>query len=92
MAIGFYAAYAPPPLSLYGTGALLILAFTTRFLPIAYANSAAGIRAIHPEMEEAVRILGGGRLDGDQVRRRAAAEEEPARRLADRVHPRHARA
>lgn len=63
MAIGFYAAYAPPPLSLYGTGALLVLAFTTRFLPIAYANSAAGIRAIHPEMEEAVRILGGGRLE-----------------------------
>jgi len=27
----FYAAYAPPPLSLYGTAAILILAFTTRF-------------------------------------------------------------
>jgi iron(III) transport system permease protein len=62
MAIGFYAAYAGPPLLLYGTATLMILAFTTRFLPIAYANGAAGMQMIHPEMEEAVRILGGGRL------------------------------
>lgn len=62
MAIGFYAAYAGPPLTLYGTAALMVFAFTTRFLPIAYANGAAGMQMIHPEMEEAVRILGGGRL------------------------------
>lgn len=62
MAIGFYAAYAAPPLALYGTALIIILAFTTRFLPIAYANSAAAIRAVHPEMEEAARILGSGRL------------------------------
>jgi iron(III) transport system permease protein len=40
----------------------MILAFTTRFLPIAYVNSAAGLRAINPEVEEAARILGGSRL------------------------------
>jgi len=62
LAIGFYAAYAPPPLALYGSALILILAFTTRFLPIAYASSAAAMRSISPEMEEAVRILGGGRL------------------------------
>ena len=62
MAIGFYAAYAAPPLSLYGTAALIILAFAARFLPIAYANSSSAIRAVHPEMEEAARILGSGRL------------------------------
>ncbi len=62
LAIGFYAAYAPPPLALYGTATILILAYTTRFLPIAYTSSAAGMRSINPEMEEAVRILGGGRL------------------------------
>ncbi len=62
LAIGFYAAYAPAPLALYGTGTILILAFTTRFLPIAYTSSAASMRSINPEMEEAVRILGGGRL------------------------------
>jgi iron(III) transport system permease protein len=62
LAIGFYAAYAPPPLALYGTALILILAYTTRFLPIAYASSSAAMRSISAEMEEAVRILGGGRL------------------------------
>jgi iron(III) transport system permease protein len=62
LAIGFYAAYASPPFALYGTSLLLILAFTARFLPIAYAGSAASMRATNPEMEEAVRILGGSRV------------------------------
>jgi iron(III) transport system permease protein len=62
LAIGFYAAYTRPPLLLYGTAAILILAFATRFLPIAYANSQASIRSINPELEDAVRILGGTRV------------------------------
>ena len=62
LAVGFYAAFASPPVNLYGTALVIILAFTTRFLPIAYTCSAAGLQSIHPEMEEAVRILGGGRL------------------------------
>src|SRR5262249_22888355 len=61
LAIGFYAAYAGPPFALYGSSLLLILAFTTRFLPIAFAGSASGLRNIHPDMEAAVRILGGTR-------------------------------
>jgi iron(III) transport system permease protein len=62
LAIGFYAAYTAPPFALYGSASILILAFVTRFLPIAYTSSASGLRSINPEMEEAVRILGGGRL------------------------------
>jgi iron(III) transport system permease protein len=62
LAIGFYAAYTRPPLVLYGTAWILILAFTTRFLPIAFVNSNAAIRSINPELEEAVRTLGGSRL------------------------------
>jgi iron(III) transport system permease protein len=62
LAIGFYAAYAPPPLALAGTATILVLAFVTRFLPIAYANASAAIRGINPEMEDAVTILGGSRL------------------------------
>jgi len=62
LAIGFYAAYTRPPLLLYGTAWILILAFATRFLPIAYANCGAALRSINPELEDAVRILGGGRL------------------------------
>ena len=62
LGVAFYATYAPPPIALYGTGAILVLGYTTRFLPIAYVNCMAGIRSLNPEMEEAVRILGGGRL------------------------------
>lgn len=62
LAIGLYAAYAGPPFSLYGSGALVIVAFTTRFLPIAVTACGAGVRSLNPELEEAVRILGGGRL------------------------------
>ncbi len=62
LAIGLYAAYAGPPFSLYGMGVLIVIAFTTRFLPISLAASSAGVRALNPELEEAVRILGGGRL------------------------------
>ncbi|TKT82490.1 iron ABC transporter permease [Aquamicrobium sp. LC103] len=62
LAIGFYAAYALPPLALYGTYTILVLAVATRFLPIAFTTAVAGMRSIHPEMEDAVRILGGGRL------------------------------
>src|SRR3989440_2985928 len=65
LAIGFYAAYAPPPLALYGTGTILVLAYTTRFLPIAYTSSPAGMRSVNPEMEEAVGILGGGAFAAD---------------------------
>lgn len=62
LAIGFYAAYALPPVALYGTYAILALAFITRFLPVAFSLSMAGIRGIHAEMEDAVRILGGNRF------------------------------
>jgi len=62
LAIGFYAAYTRPPLALYGTAWILILAYATRFLPIAYANSNAAIRSVNPELEDAVRILGGSRV------------------------------
>ena len=62
LAIGFYAAYTSRPLVLYGTAWILILAFTTRFLPIAYTNTDAALRSINPEMEDAARILGSSRL------------------------------
>ena len=61
LAIGFYAAWSPPPLALYGTATILVLGYTTRFLPIAYVNCLAGLRTLNPEMEDAVRILGGSR-------------------------------
>ena len=59
LAICFYAAYAPPPFALYGLGTLVVIAFVTRFLPIAFTNSSSAIQGLHPELEEAVRIAGG---------------------------------
>lgn len=61
LAICFYAAYAGPPFQLYGTGTLIVVAFVTRFVPIAFATAISGVRGLHPELEEAVRILGGSR-------------------------------
>ena len=60
LAICFYAAYAPPPFSLYGLGALIVIAFVTRFLPIAFTNSNSALQSMHPELEESARIAGGG--------------------------------
>ena len=62
LAICFYSAYAGAPFHLYGSSAIVIVAFVTRFLPIAFVTVGSGIRSINPELEEAVRILGGNRL------------------------------
>lgn len=62
LAIGFLAAYARPPFMLYGTAWIMIFAYTSRFLPIAYTNSDAALKSIHPELEDAARIAGAGRL------------------------------
>lgn len=62
LGIAFYGTYAPPPIALYGTAAILIISFTTRFMPVAYVNASAGIRSLNAEMEDAARILGSGRL------------------------------
>ena len=79
LAIGFYAAYAPPPLALYGTALILILAFTTRFLPIAYANAQRG-DAQHQSGDGGGGAHPGRRpADGDPPGRGAAAQAQPAR-------------
>jgi iron(III) transport system permease protein len=62
LAIGFFAAYARPPLVLYGTAWMLIVAFATRFLPIAYAGIQAALRTIDLELEHAARTLGAAPL------------------------------
>src|SRR5712692_6993111 len=58
LAIGFFSAYARPPIVLYGTAWMLIIAFATRFLPIAYSGSESALRSIDVELENAARTLG----------------------------------
>ncbi len=62
LAVGLFIAYARPPLLLYGTIWILFIAYLTKELPVGYAQSEATFRSIHPELEDAARILGAGRL------------------------------
>lgn len=62
IAVGIFAAYSRPPLVLYGTGLILIVAYTTRFLPVAFTNASDIFRSINPEMELAARNLGATQL------------------------------
>lgn len=62
LAIGFFAAYSHPPILLYGTAGILIAAYATRFLPIAFSNAASILRGINVDLENAARTLGAGRI------------------------------
>ncbi|MGH7662535.1 MAG: ABC transporter permease [Vulcanimicrobiaceae bacterium] len=62
LAIGFFAAFSRKPLMLYGTAWILIVAFATRFLPIAYSNFTTALQTLSADLEFAARTLGAGRL------------------------------
>ena len=57
-----FIAYTRPPLVLYGTLTILFIAYLTKEMPVGYAQSDATFRGIPPELEDAGRILGAGRL------------------------------
>jgi iron(III) transport system permease protein len=60
--VGLFFAYTHPPLVIYGTLAIMFIAFLTTELPIGYQQFQAAFRGIHIELEEASRILGASRL------------------------------
>jgi iron(III) transport system permease protein len=62
LSIGFYAAYTHPPMKLFGTAWILIIAFATQFLPIAYANGISMMGTLSVDLENAGRILGANRV------------------------------
>ena len=62
LAVALFIAYTRPPLILYGTLTILFVAYLTKEMPVGYAQSDATFRGIPPELEEAGRILGAGRL------------------------------
>jgi iron(III) transport system permease protein len=62
LAVGLFIAYTRPPFLLYGTLWILFLAYLTKEMPVGYSQSDATFRGIHPELEDAGRILGAGRL------------------------------
>ena len=62
LGVGLFLAYTRPPIVLYGTRSMLLLAFLTVAMPAAYQQMQAAFGAIHPEFEDASRILGATRL------------------------------
>jgi iron(III) transport system permease protein len=62
LGIAFYGAFSTAPFQLYGTITIIVLAFTARFLPMAYGSCVSGLAAISTQLEEAVRSLGGSQL------------------------------
>jgi iron(III) transport system permease protein len=62
LAVALFIAYTRPPFVLYGTLAILFIAYLTKEMPVGYAQSDATFRSIPSELEEAGRILGAGRL------------------------------
>jgi len=62
LAVALFVAYTRPPFLLYGTLWILFIAYLTKEMPVGYSQADATMRGIHPELEEAGRILGAGRL------------------------------
>jgi iron(III) transport system permease protein len=62
LGVGLFLSYARPPLVLYGTLWILLLAFVTIALPAAYQQLQSAFRSVHTDLEDASRILGSSRL------------------------------
>jgi iron(III) transport system permease protein len=62
LGVGLFLAYTRPPLTLYGTLWILLIAYITIELPVSYQQLSSAFHAVHPELEEASRILGASRL------------------------------
>jgi iron(III) transport system permease protein len=62
LGVGLFLGYTRPPFTLYGTLWILLIAFITIELPSAYQQLGSAFHAVHPELEEAGRMLGASRL------------------------------
>jgi iron(III) transport system permease protein len=62
LAVGLLLAYTHPPIVLYGTLAIIFLAYLTKELPVGYQQVSTSLKSVHPELEDAGRIFGATRL------------------------------
>jgi len=62
LAVGLFIAYTQPPLVLYGTIWILFVAYLTKEMPIGFSQAQSTFKSIHPELEDASRIIGANRL------------------------------
>ena len=58
LGVGLFLAYTQPPFRLYGTLWILLIAYVTIAFPAAFQQLQSAFRSVHPELEEASRILG----------------------------------
>jgi iron(III) transport system permease protein len=57
-ALGLLWVYVRMPLPVYGTIAILLIAYATHYLPFGVRTTSAALRQLHPELEEAARVAG----------------------------------
>ncbi|HEY7713355.1 MAG TPA: iron ABC transporter permease [Candidatus Binatia bacterium] len=62
LAVGLFIAYTRPPLVLYGTVWILFVAYLTKEMPIGFSQAESTFKSIHPELEDASRVIGANRL------------------------------
>jgi iron(III) transport system permease protein len=62
LGVGLFLTYSHPSLMLYGTLWILLIGFLTIEMPAGYQQMSAAFHGIHPELEEASRVLGASRL------------------------------
>jgi iron(III) transport system permease protein len=62
LAVGLFIVYTRPPLVLFGTIWILFVAYLTKEMPIGYSQAESTFKSIHPELEDASRIIGANRL------------------------------
>ena len=91
LGVGLFLSYTRPPFVLYGTLWILLIAFLTINLPSAYQQLQAAFATIHPELEDASRILGATRLRVADPDHRAAVAHRRDRDLVLHLHRRDAR-
>jgi iron(III) transport system permease protein len=62
LGVGLFFSYTRPPFVLYGTLWILLIGYITLAMPQAYQQVQSAFHAVHPELEDASRILGATRL------------------------------
>jgi len=60
MAVALLQFWLKVPIALYGTLAILLLAYSGRYVPLGVRASNASLRQVDPSLEESARILGAG--------------------------------
>ena len=60
MAVALLQFWLKVPIALYGTLAILLLAYTGRYVPLGVRAANASLRQVDPSLEESARILGAG--------------------------------